>query len=179
MSSILSKLVEKHDDWIDIVKSLAGRDYDYAEDVVQDAYIRIHKYIEKGRDLSYGEDGVNTFYFYLTLKSVFFGDMRESSVENKDERVHLTDNILMEFVDNVDNPDFECKYSDELIKEVFLEISSWDWYDRNVFIAYFTTDNSMRKMAKETGIGLHSLYAYIKRGREIILDKFKNETKNK
>ena len=57
--NVLEKLTRKHKDWIAIVKSF-GVD-DYAEDLVQEMYVRVIKYLRNGKDLSYGDD-INYYY---------------------------------------------------------------------------------------------------------------------
>ena len=61
MSRELELLALKHDKWISLVESL-GCNKSYAEDVVQDAYIRVFEYVQKGTNIDYGDDDVNEFY---------------------------------------------------------------------------------------------------------------------
>ena len=63
--NVLQKLTNKHKDWISIVKSF-GVD-DYAEDLVQEMYVRVIKYLRNGKDLSYGDD-INYYYIYMMLR---------------------------------------------------------------------------------------------------------------
>ncbi len=49
----LEKLASKHKTWVGLVRSM-GCNPSYVEDVVQDAYIRVYEYLNKGVDISYG-----------------------------------------------------------------------------------------------------------------------------
>ena len=78
----LEKLASKHSTWLGLVKSM-GCNPAYVEDVVQDAYIRVYEYLEKGVDISYGEDDVNDFYMYMTLRSIYLNQSKRKCVSNK------------------------------------------------------------------------------------------------
>ena len=62
---------------------------------------------------------------------------------------------------------------ERLINKIFVEVNSWDFYKRNIFIAYFTSELSLDKLSAETGIGRSSLYNSIRKYREVIDDMFK------
>ena len=64
-SDLKKKLTNRHSDWINIVKSFGLKDY--AEDLVQEMYIRALKYIDNGKDISYKGD-INYFYIYQLLR---------------------------------------------------------------------------------------------------------------
>ena len=53
-SDLKKKLTNRHNDWINIVKSFGLKDY--AEDLVQEMYIRVIKYIDQGKDIRYNGD---------------------------------------------------------------------------------------------------------------------------
>ena len=79
MGKELEILARKHDDWINCIKGM-GCNESLAEDYVQDAYIKFHNYLQKGKNISYGDDDVNTFYFYMTLRSVYIDDKKKKTV---------------------------------------------------------------------------------------------------
>ena len=64
-SELKKKLTKRHKDWINIVKSFGLKDY--AEDLVQEMYIRVIKYIDDGKDISYKGD-INYIYVYQCLR---------------------------------------------------------------------------------------------------------------
>ena len=73
----LEKIASKHQDWLRIVRSF-GCEGEVCEDVVQEAYLKIHTLLNKGLDISYDDD-INYFYMYRTLKSLFLDLCRKES----------------------------------------------------------------------------------------------------
>ena len=65
-----------------------------------------------------------------------------------------------------------------LYNKILEEINTWDFYNKNLCIAYFTTGLSLDKLVKELGIGRSSIYNTIKNHREIIQDKFKEDVED-
>ena len=66
MKTLLELAYKKHKDWITIVCSF-GCNPSSAEDIVQEMYIRVLKYIRNGKDLSYKGD-INYLYIYQMLR---------------------------------------------------------------------------------------------------------------
>ena len=71
MQQLLKDIYLKHDIWIDIVKSFGCKHY-YAEDIVQEMYIKIIRYHNKGLNIDYGDKDFNYYYIFLTLKTLYF-----------------------------------------------------------------------------------------------------------
>ena len=63
-------LFNKHQDWVNIVKSF-GVDEDVCEDIVQEMYYKIQLKLEKGLDIMYNETEINYYYIFKTLRSLF------------------------------------------------------------------------------------------------------------
>lgn len=190
----LEKLAERHGDWVDITKSFfripQGDNDSDAEDVVQDAYLKIYDRLSNGADLTYGEDSVNDFYMYMTLRSVFVNTVKKKSVWNglisdpyqKDEGAEYKN----EFAANSKigllqsepvDMEKERAYS-KLMDKIWGEINTWDFYSRNLFQAYFTTKLSLTKLSDEVGIGRSSLYNSIRLYRQIIRDHFSEDVED-
>ena len=96
---------KKHNDWIRIVVSF-GCNKDTAEDIVQEAYLRIHTYITKGVDITYGDD-INHMYVYRVLRGLFI------DLHRKEKNII---NLL-----GIESPGLTCclaigKYVSELVK---------------------------------------------------------------
>jgi hypothetical protein len=175
MSKELEILAKNHEKWINIVESM-GCNPSYSEDIVQEAYIRMDKYISKGTDISYNKDDVNTWYFYLTLRSVYIGSKEKKSVSNFTEEFNI-DLMYDEIEDKYKelyNSTGDCDF-DNLIENIFKEVNSWEFYHKNMFIAYFTTDASLRKISSTTNIGTNSIYNSTKKYKEIIINKFQED----
>jgi len=174
----LEKLASKHKTWVGLVKSM-GCNPSYVEDVVQDAYIRVYEYLSKGVDISYGDDDVNDFYMYMTLRSIYLNKAKKKSIANEtvdmqQEALEFTlNNLREEFADVEEEQGFK-----RLMNKIFTEVNSWDFYSKNIFIAYFTTGLSLDKLSNETGIGRSSLYNSIRRYREVIRESFSEDAED-
>lgn len=66
----------------------------------------------------------------------------------------------------------------KIYNKILDEINSWDFYNKNLCIAYFTTGLSLDKLVKELGIGRSSLYNSIRNYRDIIKDKFMEDVED-
>jgi len=178
MGNELELLARKHKDWIYLVKSL-GCNHEYAEDIVQESYIKMDKYLSRGLDIAFNGNDVNTWFFYTTLRSVYVDYMRKKTVSNSsvwfDESYIFKNGDYFDYQDEFDDDDSELL---ELIEDIFKEVNSWDFYHKNMFIAYFTTDSSLRQISKKAKIGTSSLYNSTKKYKEIIKSKFQESYDN-
>jgi predicted DNA-binding protein YlxM (UPF0122 family) len=57
-------------------------------------------------------------------------------------------------------------------------MDTWDFYNKNLCIAYFTTDLSLNKLSKELNIGKSSIYNTVKTHRDIIYEKFREDVED-
>jgi|TARA_B100001939_G_scaffold270255_1_gene237912 hypothetical protein len=137
-------LTNRHNDWIRIAKSF-GAD-DYAEDLVQEMYIRTLKYIDNGKDLSYKND-INYLYIYQMLR-------------------HMAINLLLKkrkvSVINIDNVKNQTKSAQEInIEKIYLkinkELDSMFWYDAKIY-RIIESGVSIKELSKKTKISYYSLY---------------------
>lgn len=155
---ILEKLFEKHKTWCDIVKSF-GCNPETAEDIVQEMYLKIAKLVEKGTDISYGE-GVNYFYVFRTLTSIFLDYKRK---ESKTGLIGL-DEIEAQFEDDEEVP-YQKQY--DKILEGLAELY---WYDRKVF-EIIENGESISELSRKTNISYYSLYNTYKKVKKYLKDK--------
>ena len=64
MNSVLSKVFEKHKNWLEIVESF-NVNKDTAADIVSEMYINVSNHLEKkGTSIIYDKDEIN-YYFIL------------------------------------------------------------------------------------------------------------------
>ena len=155
---ILKKLFEKHKTWCEIVESF-GCNPETAEDIVQEMYLKIGKLVEKGTDISYG-DGVNYFYVFRTLTSIFLDYKRK---ESKTGLIGL-DEIDMQFQDDEEVP-FQKQY--DKILEGLAELY---WYDRKVF-EIIENGESISELSRKTNISYYSLYNTYKKVKKYLKSK--------
>ena len=68
MSNWLSIVAKHHNEWIKVINSFG--EYDYAEDIVQEMYIALHKYAKPEKIIKDGE--VSKGYVFFTLRSLYY-----------------------------------------------------------------------------------------------------------
>lgn len=139
-------------------------EYDYAEDFVQEMYLKLHQYNCENKCIRDGE--VNKSYIWFVLRSVY-GDYYKT--KKRIEKVRIGEGFEIEY----ENTDFEeFRALESLLDKIECEKDKWDWYDSMLFNIYMknkgTTHNrsgegiSMRKLAEETKIPLISIWNTIK-----------------
>ena len=48
-----------------------GADQELAQDIVQEMYVRLYKYVDEAEKIMYNETEVNTFFVYVTLRNMY------------------------------------------------------------------------------------------------------------
>jgi DNA-directed RNA polymerase specialized sigma24 family protein len=127
---MMNNIYAKHLHWIKQVEKFG--EFAYAEDIVQEAYIKVH-----GKE-------INEAYFYFTLRSLTMDLHRKKVI-----KLELTDQVL-NIPENI-----------EVVNDVSLYfdyIDTWDWYDKKMFLTYINNKMSMRQLSKELGITFSSVY---------------------
>ena len=154
---LLEKVSKQHNEWVKIVTTFGC---EFPEDIVQDMYLRVHKYGQKEKILN--ESGqVNLFYIWSILRNAW-GD------SNKMNKIEF---ISIESLFNVEaDQDYLDKHEafnkiESLIDE---ETKSWHFYDKKLFDIYRNTDLSMREIAEQTNISLKSIFNTLKNCKERI-----------
>ena len=135
-------LFKKHSDWIKIVNSF-GEDPSISEDLVQEMYIKIKIKLEKGLDISYGDE-INYYYIFKTLRTLFLDLKRKGK------------NIKRVSADNIkaidDRIDYEKKY--KIVQDA---LEKMYWYEKKVF-ELINAGESIASLSRKTGIQYYSLY---------------------
>ena len=142
-SQTLNLIAEKNDTWIDIVKSF-GCSKETAEDLVQEMYIKIYKYLEKGGSSIMYNDEINYYFIFKTLNSVFIDLKRKGK------------NIKMVEIDNLEINDIDINY-EENYKRITDALSKMYWYDRKVF-EIINEGESIAELSRQSKINYYSLY---------------------
>jgi len=136
------RFYKHHQKWVQIVKGF-GEDF-LAEDVVMEAYIYVNN-----------KPKINECYFYYLLRSLTMNLQRQKKKHQLEE---LDTNLII----------FEEEYFEIELKDYILDyINSWYWYDRKLYLLV-KNGYSMRKIARETGIGFNSIYNTIKNCKQKI-----------
>lgn len=158
MNKSLIILAKYHKEWINIVKSFGEKDFQ--EDIVQEMYIRFTKYAKPDNVIINGK--VNKSFIWIMLRNIYYDKIK---FENRIETVNLEDvyNISYDEID-IDNILYNCK----LLSKVDEVKNTIHWFDKGLLKLYFENDMSMRDIAKETKIGLTTIFQSINKSKKII-----------
>jgi RNA polymerase sigma factor (sigma-70 family) len=145
-----------------MVKSF-GADQDLANDIVQEMYVRLYKYIAEPEKIMYNEKEVNTFFVYVTLRNMYATLMKAKSRIEFVDVSQLEEELIFEEA----NEDAEVQLV-ALYDEIWEQAGDWHWYDRKIFDLYHNTDMSIRTLADQTKISARSIFNTLKNARERI-----------
>jgi hypothetical protein len=180
MKNILDVLCIKHEQWLKYIKSFGCPD-DIAEDYVQEMYIKIFNYSQrKDNDLMYNENDVNYYFIYVTLKNMYYDDLRKSK---KQFLVDLNDDFIQDETEYTEK-EYHVKNDAKnvWIDRLNSEIESIEDYNRKkanliyikfIFEKIFVEQMSVTRLSQEVGITYWSLRNTVL----IIKDQIKNEIK--
>lgn len=167
-------LTNRHKEWISMAVSIC-KDVHLANDIVQDMYLRLNKYIDNPEKII--KDGeVNSYFIYITLRNLFYDAKKSQKTEiSKDysdvESVSLL-SALAEIPEETEGNDVMEKAYLAIFEAIDKEVSTWHWYDQKLFKLYYYTNQSLRDIASDTKISLTSIYNSCKNYRRIIEEKF-------
>lgn len=173
---ILEELSKRNDEWIKIALSIC-KDKTLANDLVQEMYLRIEKYI-KDIDRITTNDKISSLYIYVTIRNLYFkhqnSKKRKIIYQYKDYDSFDDNDVFNNDTDSIEN-DLELlemeKAHKKIMEKILQEISTWHWYDEKLFKLYFFTNKSLRNIASETRISLTSIYNSCKNYKEILTEK--------
>ena len=165
---MLELLALRHKEWVDMARAV-GCPEPYAEDVVQEVYIRLYNYRENiYNKLILPDDDLNTFYMFVSIRNMVRTMM-------KNEGVYINyEEFYYEEADGLADMQMEEAFS-KLIVKMRNEANSWGRYHSKLFNVYYMTDFSMRDIADGTGISLTHIYNNLKTYKKIIIDKYKED----
>jgi DNA-directed RNA polymerase specialized sigma24 family protein len=175
---ILDILFLKHSVWLNYVKSFGCRN-EIAEDYVQEMYIKIHAYSKAtNNDLMFNGTEVNYFFVYVTLKNMYFDDLRKAKQR---VLINIDDVILVQDETEYREGDFEFKkelldeWVIDLDKEIneITEYSSYKaslCYIKFIYQKIFIEAYSVTKLAEETNLSYWSIRNTVVRIKKQIKD---------
>jgi hypothetical protein len=151
----ITQVAKYHKEYIKTIENFG--EYFYAEDLVQEMYIRL---MTKNKELQVIVNGqVNRYYIYLTLRSLFVDFYRQKS---KVIKVDVSEILTLQQIDEIE----EHEAFGDLMQKVNNELKTWHYYDQLLFKLYKDTDKSMRDIAQDTNISLRSIFCTIKSCKE-------------
>ena len=137
-----------------------GADRDTAQDLVQDMYLRMYKYVDNPERIMYNEDEVNTYFVFVVLRNLYI-------TSQKANKYDLTD--MAELDGEIEDPNYDMEQAhDNLLTELWEEVESWHWYDTKLFKLYHNTDMTIKRISEETKISERSIWNTLDNGRKRI-----------
>lgn len=170
---LIDKLAARHSEWLAMARSL-GCDLDTAQDVVQDMYLRMYKFVEDPSKITNDQGRINSLYVFVTIRNLINNEHnRKSRIANPDPEE--LDQLIETSTMIIDHTESELQeQTRELERCVECEVESWHHYDRKLWRLYWSDNEmTMRKLHEETRISLSSIYTTLKNGKEKIQSKCK------
>tara|TARA_R110002020_G_scaffold283158_1_gene498889 strand:+ start:13645 stop:14250 length:606 start_codon:yes stop_codon:yes gene_type:complete len=171
---------KKHNEYISIVRSFPeNKNNKYIEDIVQDTYIELSKLgskkhkendkrvNKKYKDLTIAErvlndnGDVNMIFIWIILKKVSMNHLKQKC-KTKEKIIRLGENFDMAEIDGSEN----VRAYNKIIDKINKETERWHWYDKMLFQTYLKDGRSMRKLSKDTGISLTSVFTTLRNCKE-------------
>ena len=149
-------LSEHHKEWIKIVCTF-GESL-YAEDIVQEMYLKMYKLQNIDRYFQNGK--LNKNFVWTVLRNMTYDYQK---TKKRIEKVNITE--AMQIKDE-SLPVERLKAKKRLETQIIEEMSNWHWYDKLMFELYRTSGLSTRQIEKETGISFKSVWKTIKSCKE-------------
>ena len=163
--SWIAKVAQHHDEYVSTVKGF-GEDF-FAEDIVQESYIKIIKYCIEEQLVKDGE--VRKAYMYFVLRNMFLDFKKQKNNKNK-----VSADVLNYLGEGISNDLEDIQKADALNKifdKVDTVVKDLHWYDELLFKLYRDSGKSMRTLSKETGISTSSIFTTLKKCKDAIREE--------
>jgi len=153
----LGKVAQHHKEYIRYAQKMGCGVH--SEDLVQEAYIRLHKYSSEDKVIN--SDGfVNKSYVWRVIFSVWMQYYKDSK---KIKRVDI-DLVISDVTSDYNEYD-EMSYH-TIVEKMYNALNDLDQdgypYNKEMFLLYAKSDKSMRKISSDTNISLTSIFNTIK-----------------
>lgn len=149
---MLKKIFKDHLKWINTTKKF-GCTQEEAEDIVGNMYCIIGKMLNKGLDISYGDE-VNYYYIYMTLRTSFL------QLKNKQKKMN---NVSLDFTQELAEDEYiNFDEANDIVED---KLDTLHWYDKKVY-NLIQDEYSIRELSNKTGITYHSLYNTLRKVKE-------------
>lgn len=123
-------------------------------------YIKIKKSLDKGLDISYGENDINYYYIFRTLTGMFL------DLKRKEKNTTFVDiDNLVDRASSLNYIDYDAHY--EKVNKALDELY---WYDKKVY-QLIEGGERISELSKKTKIGYYSLYFTYKKVVKHLKDK--------
>lgn len=154
MKTPVEKAFDRHDKWLEIVRSFGGLRETEVEDLVQQLYVNLIQNTQKGIDFSYGED-INYYYCFRILRGLYVDLMR------KKLKVTFTD------LENIQLKGITDANYEEVYMKVKKALDQVHWYDKQVW-EILESGTSISELSRKTNISYYSLYNTYRKVKTIL-----------
>lgn len=161
----LELVAKDHKEYVKVVQSFG--EYFYAEDIVQEAYLRIYKYCKPENIIQNNE--VNKGFMYFVLRNLYLSYLKELE---KNPKIPI-DEIIYSLYDEDETEKHEAYL--RLLNKVSKELNNWEWYDKMLFEIYKNDNKSIRKISKETRISTKSIFQTLKNCKKRLKENLKED----
>jgi hypothetical protein len=165
---ILEKVAEYQDYLVELASVF---DSEFAEDIVQEFYLLLHKY-KVTEEQMFTNGKLNRGYCFIIIRNIHF------QIYNVKKRITKCE-LNEEIYNMVDDFDLEKELDwNEFRTKAESEVNNWDWYDKKLFSIYRDSNISIRGLAKETGISFVSIFHSLKKHKEKLKELLKEDYDN-
>jgi len=165
---ILEKVAEYQDYLVELASVF---DSEFAEDIVQEFYLLLHKY-KVTEEQMFTNSKLNRGYCFIIIRNIHY------QIYNAKKRI-VKFELNEEVYNMVDEFDLEKELDwNEFRTKAESEVNNWDWYDKKLFSIYRDSNISIRGLAKETGISFVSIFHSLKKHKEKLKELLKEDYDN-
>jgi DNA-directed RNA polymerase specialized sigma24 family protein len=137
-----------------------GCDEHSAQDLVQDMYLRLHRYVENPERVMHGDE-INTYFVFVVLRNLYITQAKASVID------YLED--MSDLDGSYSDADWESEgIFNELIDDIWKEVEKWHWYDTKMFKIYHKSPMTIKNISEETKISERSIWNTLDNGRKKI-----------
>lgn len=173
---MLEDLAKMHNIWLAMALNM-GVPYEDSQDLVQEMYVRLNKYVGNEEKIYYKDTGeINRFYVWVTLRNMWISLETQKKRNPSSFAVSIDDSDISEEISDIQVDQDYKDAIETIIQRIDKEVDSWDyWYDKKLFNILFKNNISMRQLSKETTISLTSIFNSMKRYKQKIRDEFSED----
>lgn len=167
-----------HNEYIKMALAIAGNNQDvrnYAEDYVQEAYMRLMRYDDLHEKIITKKGTVSKGYVFFVLRSLIINAIKKKSSPQYN---HLGDQYdFEEKFNHVDTGRDSETEAMELLETKMLDKlkEKGHWFDYELFTKYLRTGKSFKTIAEESGLGVRTIYLSIKKSKLIIAEALQED----
>ncbi len=154
----LEKVAEHHKDYVEVVRKF-GETF-LAEDIVQEAYLRMLKYCKPENIITKGK--VNKSYVYFVIRNIYIDYLKER------DKYQIVSIENLHYLTSEEDEEQKHEAYLTILNKIKEESCSWHWYDKRLFEIYKDSGKSIRQLSNETNISVKSIFQTLKHCKQRI-----------